>query len=151
MRDGENAPDLLSWTWQAQEDLSSVVLLHGSGQDENALLAFSRTVCPGHTLVAVRGHIPWEGGFAFFRRRPDRTLDEADRVHGAAALHRLLGRLHDEGHRPPPARLLERSDRCGGPRSCAIGGCHPARSCCAPSRPFPDTPSLVSTATRSCS
>lgn len=97
----EDAPSLLSRTWQARTDLPPVVLLHGSGGDENALLAFSRAACPGHTLVAVRGRIPWEGGFAFFRRKPDRTLDEADLMHGAAAVCRLLGRLRDEEHRPP--------------------------------------------------
>ena len=82
-------------------DLPPVVLLHGSGQDENTLLGFAQAACTGHTLVAVRGRIPWEGGFAFFCRRPDRTLDETDLTHGAAAIQRLLSRLQNASHQPP--------------------------------------------------
>lgn len=57
--------------------------------------------CPGCTVTAIRGRIPWEDGYAFFRRRPDRTLDEADLAEGAAAVQRLLGRLQQADHRPP--------------------------------------------------
>ena len=93
--------ELLAWTHRAGADLPPVVLLHGSGQDEDALLAFARAACPGRTLIAVRGRIPWEGGYAFFRRSPDRTLDEADLARGAAAVQRLLRRLLDEGQQLP--------------------------------------------------
>lgn len=93
--------DLLSWTWQAGTDLPAVVLLHGSGQDENTLLACAQAACEGHTITAVRGRISWEGGYAFFLRRPDRTLDEVDLAEGAAAIQRLLVHLRDAGHRPP--------------------------------------------------
>ena len=93
--------DLFARTRRARADLPPVVLLHGSGQDEDTLLPFAQAAFPGHTLIAVRGRIPWEGGYAFFRRLPNRTLDEADLAQGAAAVQRLLGRLHDEGHEPP--------------------------------------------------
>jgi phospholipase/carboxylesterase len=93
--------DLFARTHQARVDLPPVVLLHGSGQDENSLLAFARAACPGHTLTAVRGRMPWEEGYAFFRRLPDRTLDVADLARGAAAIQRLLGRLQDDGHQLP--------------------------------------------------
>jgi phospholipase/carboxylesterase len=96
-----DSSDLLSWTWQASTDLPSVVLLHGSGQDEHTLLAFAQAAGAGHTLTAVRGRISWEGGYAFFRRRLDRTLDEADLAQGAAAIQRLLVHLQDAGRRPP--------------------------------------------------
>ena len=92
---------LLSWTWQTRENLAPVVVLHGSGQNENTLLSFARAACPGHTLIAVRGRIPWEEGFAFFRRHPDRTLDETDLAHGAASIHRLLDGLADTHVQPP--------------------------------------------------
>jgi phospholipase/carboxylesterase len=95
------ATDLFSRTWHDSADSPHVVLLHGSGQDENTLLAFTRTACPGSTITALRGRIPWEEGYAFFRRGPDRTLDEADLTDGAAAVQRLLGRLQQAGHRPP--------------------------------------------------
>ncbi|MQB20463.1 alpha/beta hydrolase [Agrobacterium tumefaciens] len=52
-----------------------VVLLHGSGRDENDLLAFGRAVFPNAALYALRGAVPWENGYAFFRRKPDRQID----------------------------------------------------------------------------
>lgn len=75
--------ELRSWSWPTPENLAPVVVLHGSGQDENTFLSFARAACPGHTIISVRGRIAWEEGFAFFRRNPDRTLDERDLEHGA--------------------------------------------------------------------
>jgi phospholipase/carboxylesterase len=95
------ATDLFALTYQARTDLPPVVLLHGSGQNESSLLAFAQAACPGRTLTAVRGRIPWEDGFAFVRRLPDRTLDVADLAQGAAAIQRLLVRLQDEGQQLP--------------------------------------------------
>ncbi|MPR00248.1 esterase [Modestobacter sp. I12A-02628] len=93
---------LLHWPpEEVRAALPPVVLLHGSGQDERSLLTFAARACPGHPLVPVRGRIPWESGFAFFRRNPDRTLDLADLAEGAAALQELLSRLREVGHRPP--------------------------------------------------
>ncbi|MDP9570480.1 UNVERIFIED_ORG: phospholipase/carboxylesterase [Agrobacterium larrymoorei] len=55
-----------------------VVLLHGSGRDENDLLAFGRAVFPNAVLYALRGAVPWENGYAFFRRKPDLQIDVDD-------------------------------------------------------------------------
>lgn len=55
-----------------------VVLLHGSGRDENDLLAFGRAVFPNAVLYALRGAVTWENGYAFFRRKPDRQIDVDD-------------------------------------------------------------------------
>jgi phospholipase/carboxylesterase len=93
--------ELRSWTWPRPDYLAPVVVLHGSGQDENTLLSFARAACPGHTIITVRGRIAWDEGFAFFRRNPDRTLDETDLAHGAAAIHHLLERLRDEYSESP--------------------------------------------------
>jgi phospholipase/carboxylesterase len=93
--------ELCSWTWSTPENLVPVVVLHGSGQNENTLLRFARAACPGHTVIAVRGRIAWEEGFAFFRRNPDRSLDQTDLAHGAAAIQRLLEGLQDEYSEPP--------------------------------------------------
>ena len=35
---------------QGQPNGHTVVVLHGSGQDENTLLSFARAACPGHTM-----------------------------------------------------------------------------------------------------
>jgi phospholipase/carboxylesterase len=58
--------------------VAPLVLLHGSGGDETSLLAFARAVAPGRVAFGVRGPVAWEGGFAFFRRNADRSLDLAD-------------------------------------------------------------------------
>lgn len=63
-----------------------VVLLHGSGRDENDLLAFGRAVFPNAVLYALRGAAPWENGYAFFRRKPDRQIDVDDLKAQAARL-----------------------------------------------------------------
>ena len=55
-----------------------VVLLHGTGGDETSLLPFARHVAPASPLLACRGTVAIEGGYAFFRRHPDRRIDEAD-------------------------------------------------------------------------
>ena len=117
-----HSTDLFARTRRARVDLPPVVLLHGSGQDEHTLLPFAQAAFPGHTLTAVRGRIPWQSGFAFFRRRPDRTLDEADLAQGAAAVQRLLGRLRDEGQRLPV--LLGYSNGAIAAAAAIIGGPH---------------------------
>lgn len=63
-----------------------VVLLHGSGRDENDLLAFGRAVFPNAVLYALRGAVPWENGYAFFRRKPDRQIGVDDLKAQAARL-----------------------------------------------------------------
>ncbi|MBR1085947.1 esterase [Bradyrhizobium manausense] len=41
---------------------------------------------PSSMAVAVRGSMPWEGGFAFFRRFEDRSIDERDLLARAGRL-----------------------------------------------------------------
>lgn len=77
----------------------AIILLHGSGQTEEFLPPFARAVSRDHPIVAVRGRVAWEGGYAHFRRRPDRTLDEEDLATGAAALCGLLRHLHRGGEK----------------------------------------------------
>ena len=57
---------------------SPLVLLHGSGGNEHELGPFAGDVAPGSPILAVRGGIPFDGGFAFFHRLTDRSIDEAD-------------------------------------------------------------------------
>lgn len=92
---------LLHVTWPGDADMPALVLLHGSGGNEASLVGFARAVAADHPLVAVRGRLPWEGGYAHFRRNPDRTLDEADLGRGAIALCELLGQRRAAGYQPP--------------------------------------------------
>ncbi|MCZ7485203.1 alpha/beta hydrolase [Rhizobium rhizogenes] len=79
----------------------AVVLLHGSGRTEEDLISFGRATFPKGVLYAPRGAVPWENGFAFFRRRPDRQLDIDDLKHQAARLCRFVTFVFQQtGQRP---------------------------------------------------
>lgn len=78
-----------------------LILLHGSGGSETSLLDLGRRIAPDRHLLAVRGRVPWEGGFAFFRRNPDRTLDHADIEARSAEFCALLQDLKAQGHEAP--------------------------------------------------
>ncbi|MFA6267455.1 MAG: alpha/beta hydrolase [Pseudolabrys sp.] len=55
-----------------------VLLLHGTGGDENDLIDLGRTVAPGSALLSPRGKV-LEGGMPrFFRRLAEGVFDEAD-------------------------------------------------------------------------
>jgi phospholipase/carboxylesterase len=55
-----------------------LVLLHGSGGNEGDLIPLAAALVPGAPTLALRGTVEIDGGFAFFHRRPDRSIDEAD-------------------------------------------------------------------------
>jgi phospholipase/carboxylesterase len=54
------------------------VLLHGSDGHETDLLPLADRLAPDDAKIALRGTEPSAQGWAHFRRRPDRTLDEDD-------------------------------------------------------------------------
>ncbi|TNC15389.1 alpha/beta hydrolase [Methylobacterium terricola] len=85
----------------AARRLAPVVLLHGSGGSEESLRRFGLGVAAGRPCILVRGRVPWEEGFAFFRRNPDRTLDSADLTARCVEFCGLLRRLAPAGDRPP--------------------------------------------------
>jgi phospholipase/carboxylesterase len=55
-----------------------LMLLHGSGGNEQDLIPLAVEFAPGTSALAIRGTVEIDGGFAFFHRRPDRSIDEAD-------------------------------------------------------------------------
>lgn len=55
-----------------------LVLLHGSGGGEADLVPLADEVAPGAARLGIRGTVVGDGGYAFFRRFPDRRVDEAD-------------------------------------------------------------------------
>lgn len=59
-------------------DKTPLVLLHGSGGDDRDLVPWAEQLAPASPVLAVRGTVGIDGGFAFFHRFPDRTIDEAD-------------------------------------------------------------------------
>jgi predicted esterase len=55
-----------------------LVPLHGSGGDERELEPLAVDVAPGSPIPRGSCGIPFNGGFAFFHRLADRSIDEAD-------------------------------------------------------------------------
>jgi phospholipase/carboxylesterase len=80
---------------------SPLVLLHGSGSSETFLVKFARSIAPDRVAFALRGQVPWEGGYAFFRRNPDRTLDQVDLAARCSEFCGFLGHLNAAGHQRP--------------------------------------------------
>lgn len=55
-----------------------ILLLHGTGGDENDLLALGQAVAPGSALLSPRGKATERGMPRFFRRLSEGVFDEAD-------------------------------------------------------------------------
>lgn len=70
-----------------------LLLLHGSGQDESAWNGIAENIAPDAPRIRLRGNIVWEGKYAFFRRNPDRSLDQADLARAAEELALLIETL----------------------------------------------------------
>jgi len=70
--------DFIYLSTRAGLPAAPLVLLHGSGQDEHELLDLADSVGADRPCLAMRGPVAWEAGYAFFRRRPDRSLDYED-------------------------------------------------------------------------
>jgi phospholipase/carboxylesterase len=55
-----------------------LLLLHGTGGDENDLLPLGHAIAPGSTLLSVRGKVLEHGMPRFFRRLAEGVFDEND-------------------------------------------------------------------------
>ena len=70
----------------AEPSHTPLLLLHGSGGTEQDMVPLAAALAPRSTAVAIRGAVPWEHGFAFFRRFADRSIDERDLLARAGRL-----------------------------------------------------------------
>ncbi|WP_213736247.1 alpha/beta hydrolase [Bradyrhizobium sp. dw_411] len=76
-------------------DLAPVLLLHGTGGDENDLLPLGRMISPGAALLSVRGQVLEHGMPRFFRRLAEGVFDEADVIRRANELADFVGAAHE--------------------------------------------------------
>jgi phospholipase/carboxylesterase len=58
--------------------VAPLLLLHGTGGDENDLLPLGQMISPGAALLSVRGQVLEHGMPRFFRRLAEGVFDEAD-------------------------------------------------------------------------
>src|SRR5690348_5341093 len=56
----------------------TLLLLHGTGGDENDLLGVGRSIAPAANLLSPRGNVTENGMPRFFRRFAEGIFDEAD-------------------------------------------------------------------------
>jgi phospholipase/carboxylesterase len=69
-----------------RRDLAPLLLLHGTGGDENDLIPLGRMVAPDRALLSARGKVLEGGAPRFFRRLAEGVFDEADVVRRAHQL-----------------------------------------------------------------
>lgn len=56
----------------------TMVLLHGSGQDETSLVSFGSKIAPNAMLLAVRGRVVQDGSSRWYRRLTPVSFDQKD-------------------------------------------------------------------------
>ena len=71
--------------------LAPLLLLHGTGGDENDLLPLGQMISPGAALLSVRGQVLEHGMPRFFRRLAEGVFDEADVIRRANELADFVG------------------------------------------------------------
>lgn len=69
---------------------ATLLLLHGTGGDENDLVPLGRELAPGANLLSPRGAVLEHGMPRFFRRLAEGVFDEEDLVRRAAELAAFL-------------------------------------------------------------
>ena len=67
-----------------------LLLLHGTGADENNLLDLAATVAPDRTILSPRGRVLENGMPRFFRRLAEGVFDEADVIFRANELSEFV-------------------------------------------------------------
>jgi phospholipase/carboxylesterase len=75
----------------AEADAPPLLLLHGTGGDENDLVPLGRMVAPDAPLLSPRGKVLENGMPRFFRRLAEGVFDEEDVRHRALELANFVG------------------------------------------------------------
>ncbi len=74
-----DAPQTFSHRWLPKEGATeTLLLLHGTGGDENDLISLGQALAPEANLLSPRGNVLENGMPRFFRRLAEGVFDEAD-------------------------------------------------------------------------
>ena len=82
-----------------------MLLLHGTGGDEDDLLPLGRMIAPGAALLSPRGKVLEHGMPRFFRRLAEGVFDEADVVRQANALADFVTEAREANGLAPPVAV----------------------------------------------
>ena len=82
-----------------------LLLLHGTGGDENDLLPLGQAVAPGAALLSPRGQVLEHGAPRFFRRLAEGVFDEADLRRRVEDLAAFVGEARRAYYLPAPVAL----------------------------------------------
>jgi len=85
--------------------LAPLLVLHGSGGDENDMIPLAKRIAPGRALLSPRGQVNEHGINRFFRREPDGAWDLADLAVRTAGLSAFLARARAAYGLPKPVAL----------------------------------------------
>lgn len=82
-----------------------LLLLHGTGGDENDLLGLGRMISPGSALLSPRGRVLEHGMPRFFRRLAEGVFDEDDVARRARELGAFVGEARQRYGLAPPVAV----------------------------------------------
>jgi len=85
--------------------LPPLLLLHGTGGDENDLLPLGQAVAPGAALLSPRGQVLENGMPRFFRRMAEGVFDEDDLRRRAHELADFIAAARQQYRLPAPVAL----------------------------------------------
>src|SRR5689334_19570676 len=77
---------LFNHRWVAGKSGRTLLLLHGTGGDENDLIPLGETIDPEANLLSVRGRVDENGSNRFFRRFAEGVFDYENMKSETAAL-----------------------------------------------------------------
>lgn len=92
------------WRDGTAEDARTLLLLHGTGGDENDLLPLADMLAPGAAVLSPRGRVVEQGMPRWFRRVAPGVFDEADLRVRTSELAEFVGRAA-EFYRFDPAKM----------------------------------------------
>jgi len=107
-----------------QNSSRTLLLLHGTGGNENDLLDLGRSIAPDAALISPRGKVLERGMPRFFRRLADGVFDEADLLQRTAELAEFI-ELACRTHDRDPQSLIAVGFSNGANIACAMFFKHP--------------------------